>query len=114
MRVSKNDSICGLAAPTARQLMRAYYDERPVEVACGILGAGQGAARDQMRAFEAAGYLERTGRARIGGDWWTTTVKGNALANASFGSRSAGLPPRVFSRESSSVPAPTMPTRPGS
>jgi predicted nucleotidyltransferase len=85
MRVSKNDSICGLAAPTARQLMRAYYDERPVEVACGILGAGQGAARDQMRAFEAAGYLERTGRARIGGDWWTTTVKGNALANASFG-----------------------------
>ena len=33
MRVSKNDTICGLAAPAARQLMRAYFDDRPVEVA---------------------------------------------------------------------------------
>jgi hypothetical protein len=40
MRISKNDSICGLAAPTARQLMRAYYDERPTEVACDILNIG--------------------------------------------------------------------------
>jgi hypothetical protein len=82
MRVSKNDSICGLAAPTARQLKRAYYDERPVEVASDILGAGQDTARDQMRAFEAGGYIERTERAQFGGDWWTTTVKGNALAHA--------------------------------
>ena len=48
MRVSKNDTICGLAAPTARQLMRAYFDDRPVEVACDILGVSQDAARDQM------------------------------------------------------------------
>lgn len=85
MRVSKNESICGLAAPTARQLMRAYYDERPVEVACDILGVGQDTARDQMRAFETAGYIERTKLARADDDWWVTTVKGNALANASFG-----------------------------
>jgi len=85
MLVSKNDSICGLPAPTARKLMRAYYDERPAEVACDILGAGQDAARDGMRAFEAAGYIERTERAHFGGSWWTTSVKGNALANASFG-----------------------------
>lgn len=86
MRVSKNDSICGLAAATARQLMRAYYDERPVQVACGILGVGEDAARKHMRAFEAAGYVERTELARAAGDdWWATTVKGNALANASFG-----------------------------
>jgi predicted nucleotidyltransferase len=66
--------------------MRAYYDERPIGVACDILGTGQSAARDQMRAFEAAGYVERAKRARAaGGDWWVTTVKGNALANASFG-----------------------------
>ena len=39
-----------------------------------------------MRSFEAAGYVERGGPARAAGDdWWTTTVKGNALANASFG-----------------------------
>lgn len=86
MRVSKTDSICGLAAPAARQLMRAYYDERPVEVACDILSVGQDAARDQMRALEAAGYIERTKLARAAcEDWWVTTVKGNALANASFG-----------------------------
>ena len=86
MRVSKNDTICGLAAPAARQLMRAYFDGRPVEVACDILGVSQDAARDQMRAFEAAGYVERGGLAHAAGDgWWATTVKGNALANASFG-----------------------------
>ncbi|MGH3247716.1 MAG: hypothetical protein ACRDOI_16120 [Trebonia sp.] len=86
MRVSKNDSVCGLAAPTTRQLMRAYYDERPIEVACGILGMGQDAARDQMRAFETAGYIERTKLASaVGDNWWVTTVKGNALAHADFG-----------------------------
>jgi len=85
LRVSKSDTICGLAAPTARQLMRAYYDDRPVEVACDVLGVNQDAARDQMRAFEAAGYVERSGLAHGKGEWWATTVKGNALANASFG-----------------------------
>jgi predicted nucleotidyltransferase len=85
MRVSKSDTICGLAAPAARQLMRAYYDDRPVEVACDVLGVNQDAAQDQMRAFEAAGYVERSGLAHARGDWWATTVKGNALANASFG-----------------------------
>ena len=58
----------------------------PGEVACDILGVSQDAARDQMRAFEAAGYVERGGLAHgAGDDWWATTVKGNALANASFG-----------------------------
>lgn len=86
MRVSKNDSICGLDAPTARQLMRAYWAERPVEVACGILDPDKDAAQHQMRAFEAAGYVERSGLARAAGDdWWVATVKGNALANAGFG-----------------------------
>jgi hypothetical protein len=49
MRVSKNDSICGLDAPTARQLMRAQH---------------------QMHASEAAGYIERSGLARAVGDGW--------------------------------------------
>jgi predicted nucleotidyltransferase len=86
MRVSKNDTICRLAAPTARQLMRAYYDDRPVEVACDILGVSQDAARDQMHAFEAAGYVERSRLPHAADEqWWVTTIKGNALANASFG-----------------------------
>ena len=66
--------------------MRAYFDDRPVDVACDILGVSQDAARDQMRAFEAAGYVEPGRLAhRAGDDWWATTVKGNALANTSFG-----------------------------
>jgi len=86
VRVSKDDTICGLAAPTARQLMRAYFGDRPVEVACDILGVSQDDARDQMHALEAAGYVECGGLAHAAGnDWWATTVKGNALANASFG-----------------------------
>ena len=86
MRVSKSDTICGLAAPTARRLMRAYFNDRPVEVARDILSVSQDAARDQLRAFEAAGYVERGGLARASADdWWVTTVNGNALANASFG-----------------------------
>ena len=42
--------------------MRAYWAERPVEVACGILDADKDAAQHQMPAFEAAGYrAERAG-----------------------------------------------------
>jgi hypothetical protein len=48
LRVSKSNTICGLAAPAARQLMRAYYDDRPIEVACDVLGVNQDAAQDQM------------------------------------------------------------------
>jgi predicted nucleotidyltransferase len=78
--------IGGLAAATARQLMRSYYADRPIELACEILGVSHNAARDQMRALEAAGYVEPARTARAGGgDWWVTTIKGNALANASFG-----------------------------
>ena len=66
--------------------MRAYFNDRPVEVARDILSVSQDAARDQLRAFEAAGYVERGGLARASADdWWVTTVNGNALANASFG-----------------------------
>ncbi len=49
--------------------MRAYFDERPVEVACDILGVGEDAARDQMRVFEAAGYIERSELARAADDY---------------------------------------------
>ena len=86
MRVSKNDTVCGLPALAARQLMRTYFTDRPVNIASEILGVSQdAAARDQMRAFEAAGYVESAKMAHAGGDdWWVTTVKGNALANASF------------------------------
>jgi hypothetical protein len=88
MRVSKSDMICGIGAPAARQLMRAYFSQRPVEVACDILGLGRDAALSRLCAFETAGYIERSetaGTADDDDDWWITTTKGNALAQVSFG-----------------------------
>jgi predicted nucleotidyltransferase len=73
-------------APTARQLMRAYYDDHSIEVACEILGIDEDAARNQLRVFEKAGYVERLEPiSATSDDGWVTTVKGNALAKASFG-----------------------------
>jgi len=66
--------------------MRAYYSDHPVGVARDVLGLSPDAARDQMRAFEAAGFVERRDiETAAGDDWWITTIKGNALAQASFG-----------------------------
>ncbi len=86
MRVSKDDMICGLPAPTARQLMRAYFDYRSPNLAGELLGLDRVPAEDQLRAFEEAGYLRQIDKTTAVGDMrWTTTVRGNALAQASFG-----------------------------
>lgn len=86
MRVSEDDVICGISAPMARGLMHQYRSARTVEIACGVLGVGQAAARDRLQAFEAAGYLIRDSReSPANGAWWVTTILGNALAHASFG-----------------------------
>lgn len=86
MRVSKTDMICGVSAVVARQLMRDYWDDRPVEVACEVLAVDRNAARKQLSAFQDAGYLQRSeNHSTPDDDWWVTTTKGNALAQASFG-----------------------------
>jgi predicted nucleotidyltransferase len=86
MRVAKADVICGLPASAAGNLMRAYTDDRPAEVACETLGFDLDAAQDQLLAFEAAGFIRRTEiKIAVLGERWVTTVKGNALAQASFG-----------------------------
>lgn len=86
MRVSKDDVICGVPAPAARQLMRAYFDNHSVGVACVVLGVGRDPARDQLRAFEVAGYIRHIEEdGAPDGDLWVTTIQGNALAQASFG-----------------------------
>ncbi len=86
MRVSKDDMICGLPAPTARQLMRAYFDYRSPDLAAELLGLDRDLAEAQLRAFEAAGYLRQIDKQSAIGDLrWITTVRGNALAQASFG-----------------------------
>lgn len=86
MRVSKDDVICGLPAPVARELMRRYCSSRPVESACDVLGADPAAALSRLSAFEEAGYLKRDDRASSARSAsWLTTFLGQALAQASFG-----------------------------
>jgi predicted nucleotidyltransferase len=86
MRVSKDDVICGLSASAARQLMRAYFDDHSAAVAAEVLGLDHDAARDQLRALEAAGYVRLVEKeVPLSDERWVTTVQGNALAQASFG-----------------------------
>ncbi len=86
MRVSKDDMVCGLPAPSARQLMRAFSDYRSPDLAAELLSLDRDSAEDQLRALEAAGYLRQVDRESAIGDLrWVTTVRGNALAQASFG-----------------------------
>ena len=86
MRVSKDDMIFGLPAPMARQLMRAYFDYRSPDLAAELLGLDLDAAEDQLRSFEAAGYVQQIDKeSAVGDQRWVTTVQGNALAQASFG-----------------------------
>jgi hypothetical protein len=86
MRVSEGDLICGVSAPMARELMHRYRCARTVEIACNVLDVGLRAARDQLQAFEAAGYLTTDSAESLGsGARWVTTILGDALAHASFG-----------------------------
>src|ERR1700761_5526237 len=86
MRVSKDDFICGLAAPLARKLMRAYFDDHSPELAAELIGIERDVAEDHLRALEAAGYLQQVDtRSAILGKTWVTTTRGNALAQVSFG-----------------------------
>lgn len=66
--------------------MRAYYADHSAAVAGEVLGIDLQAARDQLCAFESSGYLRQVDR-KITADYerWITTVRGNALAQASFG-----------------------------
>ena len=86
MRVSKDDVICGVSAPIARELMRHYDCARPAGIACGKLDVGRAAAQSRLSAFEVAGYLKRDGlESPANGARWLTTISGHALAQASFG-----------------------------
>lgn len=81
MRVSKDDTFCGVSAPVARQLMRVFWRPKPTEVACDVLNANVDEARERLRSFEAEGYVQRVSP---DDDWWETTIKGSALAQARF------------------------------
>jgi predicted nucleotidyltransferase len=61
--------------------MRVFWRRKPTEVACDVLNAGVGEARERLCSFEAEGYVQRVSP---DDDWWETTIKGSALAQARF------------------------------
>lgn len=85
MRLSKDQLIEGIPAEQARDLMRIFrVNPGLTEFAVDVLEVGEGDAEKMLERFAEAGYLEIADRDRDGAAWWFTTVRGNALANASF------------------------------
>jgi hypothetical protein len=82
MKISKDQIFEGVPIKTARELMRAYRHPQMLDIAAGLLGMSDEAARKSLLLFQKAGYLEDGEMPPI--ETWVTTIKGNALANASF------------------------------
>ena len=87
MRVAKTDTVAGLPAPLAREVVRFFRGGPHEQRAASALLRKNGITDDDdiFSALKAHGYLER----RYEGDddyiWWETTTDGNALAMTSFG-----------------------------
>ncbi|MFC3897986.1 hypothetical protein ACFOWZ_41520 [Lentzea rhizosphaerae] len=85
MRLSKDQLVEGIPAEQARELMRIYrVNPGLTEFAVDLLEVGEADAEKLLERFVEAGYLEIAERDRNGVAWWFTTIRGNALANASF------------------------------
>lgn len=83
MRVARTDCIAGIPAPLARELMRAYWQERPTGDIRYWVPADPRPALEIAQLLADLGLLEL--RFHSGGEeWWRTTTAGNALAHVSF------------------------------
>lgn len=84
MRLSKDQMIEGFPAERARALMRLFRPNAGwTEDAAELLGLDEAGAQQVLDRFVEAGYLEPPRRDQLGTSW-ITTVRGSALANASF------------------------------
>src|SRR4051812_41402010 len=85
MRIKKTDVICGLAAQDARAFVRLLAQRRrTAERLSAVLGTAEIETTDQvLKAFEAEDYVCRQVHDN-GAVEWVNTIKGNALAQASF------------------------------
>jgi len=82
MRLHRGDIIEGLPALAARKLMRAYGDGHGILPAMEILRLNQRDAKSMLSKLCGAGYMEIN--ETLGVTQWVTTIKGNALGNASL------------------------------
>ncbi len=87
MRLSKSDIVGGLPAEVARDFMR-FMTQREVDqewAEDALRDRGVESPLDVLTRLEAEGYLEGH-ESQAGRRTWTTTIRGNGLAMASFGS----------------------------
>ncbi len=84
MRLSRGDQVAGLPATDARELMRHFDDVQPESMIGSWIDTGSRTGAEVARAFEDAGYLKLHMVGRDGETWWESTIKGSALAQASF------------------------------
>lgn len=87
MRIAKSDTIAGLPAPVARDLVRLHRGGTFVQELADTLLRRNG-VEDTDAVFarmEGAGYLVKPDIDDPGYLWWEATTLGNAMAMASFG-----------------------------
>jgi hypothetical protein len=80
MRLDKADVVCGLTASDARDVMRLFGSPKPQH----MLQQWTTDTEALARALEAEGLFEIRLVSGDGETWWETTIRGNALAQASF------------------------------
>jgi hypothetical protein len=85
MRLSRSEHIADLPATDARELMRRFFTAQPESAISYWIDTGSRTDRQVARALADAGYLREHIVDHDGQTWWETTIKGNALAQASFG-----------------------------
>jgi predicted nucleotidyltransferase len=83
MRIDKNDIICGLPAPTVRDVVR--YFGTPRQQSEILKWVGSDDVDRFVRALEDDGWFQRYPVSTDEQTWWETTTRGNALAQSSFG-----------------------------
>lgn len=84
MRLRRGDQIAGIPATDARALIRRFGDPQPESRIGSWIDTGIRTSTEIARTFQEAGYL-RVSVVHDGQTYWETTIRGNALAQASFG-----------------------------
>ena len=85
MHLSRTDNVADLPAGDARKLMRRFFNAQPENGIGYWIDTGSRTDTQVARALADAGYLREYLVDNDGQTWWETTIKGNALAQASFG-----------------------------
>jgi hypothetical protein len=85
MHLSRSEHIADLPATDARELMRRFGTAQPESGISYWITTGGRTDTQVARALAGAGYFREHIVDHDGQTWWETTIKGNALAQASFG-----------------------------